>query len=85
VLNLRTGGVAAVLNRTRDQEQDLGGYAIPAKTLAELDPSLRQANLAFHEENGWWFKALSPETAGDLGRGATGRLGGARSPAGSSS
>src|SRR4051794_24812401 len=37
LLNLRTGGVCGIVNRTRGQQTDLGGYAVPVSVLLETD------------------------------------------------
>jgi hypothetical protein len=61
VLNVRTGGVSGVLKRTRDDRQALGGYAISARTLFELDPTLQTQNLRFHKHDKSWTNLLTPE------------------------
>jgi hypothetical protein len=61
VLNLRTGAVCGILNRTRDQRQDLGGYAIPVTVLLEHDPTLLTKNQRFHEQSTDWCALLTPE------------------------
>jgi hypothetical protein len=61
VLNLRTGGVCGVLKSTRDDRQDLGGYAIPIAALLRLDSTLRPANERYHESNPTWRAQLSLE------------------------
>jgi hypothetical protein len=59
VLNLRTGAVCGILNRTRDQHLALGGYAIPATVLLERDPTLLTKNQRFHEQDSRWFELLT--------------------------
>jgi CHAT domain/Trypsin-like peptidase domain len=61
VLNLRTGAVCGILNRTRDQRQDLGGYAIPVTVLLEHDPTLLTKNQRFHEQRTDWCALLTPQ------------------------
>jgi hypothetical protein len=61
VLNLRTGGVSGVLKRTRDDRQALGGYAISARTLFDLDPTLQTHNVRFHKTDKRWTDLLTPE------------------------
>ena len=61
VLNVRTGGVSGVLKRTRDDRQALGGYAISARTLFEIDPTLQTHNVRFHKTDKRWTNLLTPE------------------------
>lgn len=79
VLNLRTGGVCGVLSVTRNEQQSLGGYAIPVERLGLRSPTIvrqnREYHLACREE---WFDLLpqpekqvlvgsGPRTAADSG------------------
>lgn len=58
VLNLRTGGVCAILKSTRDEHQALGGYGIPIRTLFRLEPTIQRANERFHEKDDRWYRIL---------------------------
>jgi hypothetical protein len=58
LLNVATGAVCGVVNRTRDQNQALGGYAIPVGTLFKLAPKLQAANERYHESDPTWLNAL---------------------------
>ncbi len=49
ILNRRTGGVCGVLSWTRNEQTDLGGYAIPIERLWLLSPTLKRQNEAYHE------------------------------------
>jgi hypothetical protein len=61
ILNRRTGAVCGILNRTRDQRQALGGYAIPATILLECDPTLLTKNQRVHEQDSRWFELLTSQ------------------------
>jgi CHAT domain/Trypsin-like peptidase domain len=58
ILNRRTRGVCAVLSRTRDEGQGLGGYAVPIERLFDLSPKLRTDNERFHVLNQDWYNVL---------------------------
>jgi hypothetical protein len=61
VVNGRTGGVCGVINRTRDERQSLGGYAIPVRRLLELEPRLQAASEDFHSRDSRWVDHLTDE------------------------
>jgi Trypsin-like peptidase domain/CHAT domain len=63
LLNTRTGGVCGVLRLTRDQSQDLGGYAIPIEVVSNIrSPTLARHNRAYHDaQPREWFDLLPPE------------------------
>ena len=60
VLNLRTGGVCGVLRLTRNQDQALGGYAIPIELLKLRSPKLVTMSDRYHADNRSWFDLLPP-------------------------
>jgi S1-C subfamily serine protease len=51
LLNLRTGGVSGVINRTKGKNTDFGGYAIPISNLLKLGKTVRSANQNYHERS----------------------------------
>ena len=55
VLNLRTGGVCAMLNTAAGLSAALEGRAIPAATLADLFPDIQVIHDRNHEEKSLWF------------------------------
>jgi hypothetical protein len=61
VLNERTGAVCGIVQRTRDDTQSLGGYAISAKELLRRYPKLLSKNRRFHLENPRWGDVLGPK------------------------
>jgi hypothetical protein len=63
VLNLRTGAVCGILNRTRSSTAALGGFAISVERLFELNPSLRAENRRYHNDNRAEWSDLLPRGA----------------------
>jgi hypothetical protein len=61
LLNLRTGGVCGVVNRTRGQETNLGGYALPIADLLALEKAVRAENETYHQLNTEWLAALTAD------------------------
>jgi hypothetical protein len=61
LLNLRTGGVSGVINRTKGKSTDFGGYAIPISDLLKLGKTVRSANENYHECSSEWYDALNAE------------------------
>jgi hypothetical protein len=61
VVNVRTGGVCGVLKRTRDQQTDLGGYAVPITTLFRQAPRLERDNERVHVSDSRWIDLLPSE------------------------
>jgi predicted ATPase/class 3 adenylate cyclase/Tfp pilus assembly protein PilF len=58
LLNLRTGGVCGVVKRTRDKNDDLGGFAVPASLiLSEFRPLVQQQR-EFHRRHPAWADLL---------------------------
>jgi hypothetical protein len=75
VLNNRTGAVCGVLKRTRGDQTDLGGYAVPVTLLGELEPQLVAENERYHARSGRWIELLPADVrrlrkAAQRGRGA---------------
>lgn len=60
LLNLRTGGVCAIVKSSRDLDSDLGGRAVPLACIPSgYDlPSLQQS---FHQRHGDWLDCLNAE------------------------
>ncbi|MDP8927884.1 MAG: CHAT domain-containing protein [Actinomycetota bacterium] len=78
VLNKRTGGVCGVLRLTRDERQDLGGYAIPVEMLNLRSPNLVKMSERYHVDHREWFDLLPVEQKSALldARGGVVRMGG---------
>ena len=55
VLNLRTGGVCAILNTAAGLSVELEGRAIPVSTLSDLFPDIQAIHDRNHEEKSPWF------------------------------
>jgi len=55
VLNLRTGGVCAILNTAAGLSADWEGRAIPASTFADLFPDIQAIHDRNHEAESPWF------------------------------
>ncbi len=49
LLNLSTGAVCGIVNKTRDRSSDLGGRAVPAATILEQFPNLIKKQSQFHQ------------------------------------
>jgi Trypsin-like peptidase domain len=55
LLNRRTGGVAGIMKRTRDADQDIGGLAISVEALLSWSPYLAKANSdSLRRDRRWW-------------------------------
>lgn len=54
LLNVRTGQVCGIIKRTRDQDTDLGGRAVPTKTILREFTQLVALQQAFHQEHKNW-------------------------------
>lgn len=67
VLNLRTGGVCAILKRSRNIENPTGGRAIPTHKVFEIFPELKERQQEFHQQNRQWHDSLTPEQRKILG------------------
>jgi hypothetical protein len=72
LLNLRTGAVCAVVRRTRDERQDLGGYGIPVATLHAAFPEVAKLNSAAHRGDTRWMTQLSEDQRQAMGVGSPG-------------
>ncbi len=60
LLNLRTGGVCGIVQRTRGAQSDLGGRAIPMQTVLACFPELSALQQQFHQSDQRWFTSLAP-------------------------
>ncbi len=60
-LNLRTGGVCALVDSTRDASTDLGGFGIPLSLIGEAIPGLLEENAAEKEALSAWELAAEQE------------------------
>jgi hypothetical protein len=67
VLNLRTGGVCAILKRSRNIENPTGGRAIPTHKVFEIFPELKDSQREFHHQYKRWYDNLTPEQRDMLG------------------
>jgi hypothetical protein len=61
VLNLQTGGVCALVKRTRGVDTALGGRAVPMSTILRQLPQLITLQKTFHESDNTWQRNLSPQ------------------------
>jgi hypothetical protein len=59
LLNLRTGGVCAILKRTRGVGTSLGGRAVPIATLFSLLPDIAAKHRRFHAMSDTWLRELA--------------------------
>ncbi len=63
LLNWQTGSVCGVLQKTRDPDSDLGGRAIPTKTvfqaMLEKQVDLRALQQEFHQQDKSWLESLT--------------------------
>jgi hypothetical protein len=60
ILNLRTGGVCALVKSTRAVNTPLGGRAIPTSTIWQRFPELIEQQKSFHANDAAWQGSLSP-------------------------
>jgi len=58
ILNVRTGCVCGVVERTRDRASDLGGRAISATTVFQVFPELEALQRLFHRKDQRWANCL---------------------------
>jgi len=61
LLNIRTGGVCGIINRTRGSNAIMGGRGIPTKTIFQSFPELKGLQEQFHQDNRRWMNSLSPQ------------------------
>jgi hypothetical protein len=59
LLNRRTGGVAAIMKRTRDPTQDIGGLGISVEALLRSFDYLSKANFDTLRRDGRWWNAMT--------------------------
>jgi hypothetical protein len=58
LLNLRTAAVCALVDSTRDDRSDLGGFGVPLAMILDDLPGLHERNLAFHARDDRWARAV---------------------------
>ncbi|MGH3916346.1 MAG: S1 family peptidase [Pseudonocardiaceae bacterium] len=61
LLNLRTGGVCAVIESTRSPAADLGGFGVPLAVVARIDLGLLGRNAQVHRSDGRWARACEDQ------------------------
>src|SRR5207253_10304494 len=61
LLNLRTGGVCGIVQKTRSSKSDMGGRAIPTQSVLECFPGLTELQQQFHQNDQRWLERLSPQ------------------------
>lgn len=61
LLDLRAGAVAGVVESSRGQHADLGGFAVPTDALTETFPDVVEANRVFHQGDDRWAAAAEAE------------------------
>ncbi|MFL5700136.1 MAG: trypsin-like peptidase domain-containing protein [Ktedonobacteraceae bacterium] len=59
LLNLNTGSVCGIVQRTRGSTGDVGGRAIPVRIILQELPELVNLQKAFHQQHNEWIKALT--------------------------
>jgi hypothetical protein len=64
LLNLRTGGVCGVVDKTRDRASDLGGRALPTALVLEQYDFLIGLQNAFHSRDRTWISLLPKDLHG---------------------
>ena len=74
VLNRRTGQVCALIDATRAERSDLGGFGVPIGAIATLDPELLARNAAFHAGDPGWAGALIAQRVAEDERAEKGAL-----------
>ncbi len=63
LLNMRTGSVAGIVESSRDERSDLGGFAVPTQAAATAFPDVLAANNDFHRVDNRWMIAAEAERA----------------------
>src|SRR5262249_30633362 len=61
LLNMRTLGVAGIVESSRGRHADLGGFAVPAAEFATAFPDAAEANQRFHGTDARWADARRQE------------------------
>ena len=56
LLDMDAWAVTGVVNRTRGKDSDLGGFAIPMKTVFSLYPRLQKLNEKYHKSEPAWLQ-----------------------------
>jgi hypothetical protein len=67
ILNLRTGGVCALVKSTRGVDTVMGGRAVPTSTILRLFPELIAQQKTFHASDNSWYRNLTPQQIQLLG------------------
>jgi len=67
-LNLRTGGVCAVIDSTRDAKQDLGGFGVPVAAFERALPGVLERNREWHEANPTWRQTEEQQALAERSR-----------------
>jgi hypothetical protein len=67
-LNTRTGAVCGLIDSTRKETDDLGGFAVPMAVVASEFPGLLERNAASHVAGNEWDTAFSDEGAAAAAR-----------------
>jgi hypothetical protein len=62
LLNIRTGGVSALVDSTRDARSALGGFGVPLTSFLGLLPGLLSRNHEHHAHDARWHQAFQRET-----------------------
>ena len=57
LLNLRIGGVCAIVDSSRSLTSDLGGFGVPLAVVTRIDPGLLARNANFHVSDNHWTRA----------------------------
>lgn len=73
-LNLRTGSVCAVIDSTRGETSDLGGFGVPIALVADALPHLLAANVKYHAGDSAWQHAVEAERVVERKRQSLGDL-----------
>ena len=63
LLDLRAGAVAGIVESTRGEHANLGGFAVPVQALAAAFPDVVEANREFQRVDNRWKVALEAERA----------------------
>jgi tetratricopeptide (TPR) repeat protein len=72
-LNLQTGSVCAVIDSTRSETSELGGFGVPVSALEIEFPGLAERNRAFHARDNGWEQDVEAERVAKERRGGLAR------------
>lgn len=61
LLDLRTGGVCGLVESSRDERSDLGGFGVPLAAFAADLPGLLERNAAYDSSHETWQRAVEDE------------------------